>query len=76
MSLENASIEEYLRYLIEIFWSDEDECFIANVPDIKYCSAHGDTPEEALKEIKIALQAALEAMKEKGIEFPKPRKKE
>jgi predicted RNase H-like HicB family nuclease len=35
------------RYHINVFWSDEDSCWIADVPDLRYCSAHGDTPEEA-----------------------------
>ena len=35
------------RYHINIFWSDEDECWIADVPDLRYCSAHGATPEDA-----------------------------
>lgn len=58
------------KYPIEIFWSEEDECFIANVPDLKYCSAHGDTEEEALKQIKIALKAWIETVKEKGEKLP------
>ena len=36
---------------IEIFYSSEDEGYIANIPELKYCSAWGDTPEKALKEI-------------------------
>jgi len=44
-----------IAYPIVIFRDDEEDTFIADVPDLKYCSAHGDTPEEALREIKIAM---------------------
>jgi hypothetical protein len=36
------------RYHINLFWSDEDDAWIADAPDLTYCSAHGATPEEAL----------------------------
>ena len=41
------------RYHINLFWSDEDACWIADVPDLKPCSAHGDTPAEAIAEAEI-----------------------
>ena len=41
-------------YVIKIFFSEEDEGYIADIPEMKYCSAFGDTPEEALKEVLIA----------------------
>ena len=47
-------------YHINIFYSDEDGGYIADIPDLPYCSAYGDTPEEALKEILIAKEAWLE----------------
>ena len=34
-------------YHINIFYSEEDECYVADLPDFEYCSAFGDTPEEA-----------------------------
>jgi predicted RNase H-like HicB family nuclease len=61
------------RYHINLFWSDEDACWIADVPDLKFCSAHGDTPEEALAEIQIAMQAWLESAREHGDPIPEPR---
>ena len=60
------------RYEIDIFWSDEDKCFIANVPDLKYCSAHGDTQEEALAQVKVAIRGHLEVAKEFGHPIPEP----
>lgn len=67
---------EVPKYPIEIFYSEEDECYIANVPDIKYCSAHGETPEEALKEIQIALVTCIESLLDNDQELPRPSKKQ
>ena len=44
-------------YHINIFYSDEDEGYIADIPDLKYCSAFGNSPVEALREVQIAKQA-------------------
>ncbi len=44
-------------YHINIFYSEEDEGYIADIPDLKFCSAFGGTPEEALKELQIAKAA-------------------
>ena len=60
------------EYPIIVFWSDEDDAYIADVPDIRYCSAHGHTPEEAVREVRIALASMLEWMKEEGVELPPP----
>ena len=59
-------------YHINVFWSDEDACFIADIPDLEFCSAHGDTPEEALAEVLVAKQGWLAVAKERGIPIPKP----
>ena len=60
-------------YHINVFYSDEDECYIADIPDLKYCSAHGDTPEEAMHEVLIAKQIWLEVAHEDGLAIPEPR---
>ncbi len=60
-------------YHINIFYSEEDECYIADIPDLKYCSAHGPTPEEALREVLIAKEAWLAVAREKGLPIPEPR---
>ena len=57
-------------YHINIFYSDEDEGYIADIPDLKFCSAFGDTPEEALREVLIAKTAWLEAALEEGKPIP------
>jgi len=60
-------------YHINVFYSEEDECYVADIPDLKYCSAFGDTPEEAVRELQIAKAAWLEAARETGKPIPEPR---
>ena len=59
-------------YHINIFYSEEDECYIADIPDLPGCYAFGDTPEEALQELAIARELWLEVAQEKGISVPPP----
>lgn len=61
------------KYHINLFYSAEDGGYIADVPDLKYCSAHGPTPERALKEVLIAMEAWIAAAKAHGKRIPKPR---
>lgn len=60
-------------YHINVFYSEEDEAYIADIPDLKYCSAHGETPEEALHEVLIAKEGVLAVMREEGLPIPEPR---
>ena len=60
-------------YHINIFWSEEDSKYIADVPDLKYCSASGATPEEALQEVMIAKSLWREAAEDRGLPIPEPR---
>jgi predicted RNase H-like HicB family nuclease len=60
-------------YHINIFYSEEDEGYIADIPDLKFCSAFGNTPDEALHEVLIAKQAWIESAKENGKHIPSPR---
>jgi predicted RNase H-like HicB family nuclease len=48
-------------YHINIFYSHEDGGYIADIPDLRFCSAFGSTPEEALREVLIAKEAWLES---------------
>ena len=50
-------------YHINIFFSDEDGGYIADIPDLKNCSAFGDTPQQALEEVLIAQRLWLEEAK-------------
>lgn len=60
-------------YYVNVFWSGEDKCYIVDIPDLKYCSAHGATPEAALREVLVAREAWLEAAKANGKPIPRPR---
>ena len=60
-------------YHINIFYSDEDGGYIADIPDLEYCSAFGDTREQALAEVEQAKQAWLEAARQAGKPVPPPR---
>ncbi len=64
------------KYAIEIFYSEEDEGYIAVVPELPECSAFGETEEEALKEIKVAIDLWLETARRDGRDIPKPTGKE
>jgi len=61
------------KYHINVFYSEDDEGFIADIPDLKLCSAFGETPEKALAEVLIAQQAWLEAARKSGKEIPQAR---
>jgi len=60
-------------YHINIFWSDEDEAYVADIPDLDACSALGPTPAEALAEVERAKAAWLEAARMLGKPIPAPR---
>ena len=60
-------------YHINIFYSEEDGGYIADLPDFKHCSAFGDTPQEALRELLIAKKAWLDSIIEAGQPLPEPR---
>lgn len=60
-------------YHINVFYSETDEGYIADIPDLKSCSAFGETPEEALHEVLEAKKAWLEAAKANGKPIPEPR---
>ena len=62
-------------YHINIFYSEEDGGYIADIPDLDSCSAFGDTPEQALKELETAKKAWLEAARQSGKPIPAPRYK-
>ena len=59
-------------YTVIVFYSEEDGGYIADIPDLKYCSAFGDTPEEAVREVEIAKSLWLESAREDGIPIPAP----
>lgn len=62
------------NYSFRVLWSDEDECYIATSPEFPNLSAFGDSAQEALAELDIALEAAIETYEEEGWELPLPQK--
>jgi predicted RNase H-like HicB family nuclease len=60
-------------YHINVFYSDEDAGYIADIPDLKYCSAYGESPDDAVREVLIAKNAWLESARAQGKSIPRPR---
>jgi predicted RNase H-like HicB family nuclease len=60
-------------YHINIFYSEEDGGYIADIPDLKYCSAFGSTEEEALREVLKAKATWLETAKTEAKPIPEPK---
>ena len=61
------------RYEIILYWSAEDAAFIAEVPELPGCMAHGDTQDEALHQAQNAMAAWIEVAQELGRPIPEPR---
>ena len=60
-------------YHINVFYSEEDKGYIADIPDLKSCSALGETPEKAVAEVQIAKEAWLQSAKKNNRTIPNPR---
>ena len=61
------------KYEIIIYWNETDKIFIAEIPELKGCIAHGQSQDEALKEVSIVAEEWMEIAKEKGWEIPQPK---
>ena len=61
------------KYETIIYWSDEDKAFVAEVPELPGCMAHGDTHEVALANIKEAIQLWIDTAREFGDSLPEPK---
>lgn len=61
------------RYHINLFWSEREESWVADVPDLKSCAALGDTPEEAIAEARLAIDGWLETARANGLAIPEAR---
>lgn len=59
-------------YHINVFYSNEDKGWIADIPDLPHCSAFGSTAEEAVREVTLAKAAWLESARSSGEPIPKP----
>jgi predicted RNase H-like HicB family nuclease len=61
------------HYHINVFWYEPDRCWISDVPDLSGCSAHGETPTEAVREAEVAIGLWLDVAREHGNVIPEPR---
>ncbi|MCC6921894.1 MAG: type II toxin-antitoxin system HicB family antitoxin [Nitrosomonas sp.] len=61
------------KYETIIYWSDEDQSFIADVPELPGCMAHGASPNEALANAQEAMQLWLDTAREFGDPVPEPK---
>ena len=61
------------RYEIIIFWSDDDRAFVADVPELPGCMAHGATNAEALRNAQEAIELWIETAREDGRAIPEPK---
>lgn len=64
-----------MKYLVEVFWSEEDHGYVAVVPDLPGCSAIGATPEDAVHEVAEAIEAWIEACRAADEPVPEPKAK-
>ena len=62
-----------LRYEIILYWSEEDQAFIAEVPELPGCAADGETYQEALQNVEVIMQEWIETAKELGRPIPEPK---
>lgn len=61
------------RYEIILYWSNEDQVFVAEMPELHGCLAHGETQEFALANIKEAMNLWLDTAKQYGDKIPQPK---
>ena len=61
------------KYEVIIYWSEEDAAFVAEVPQLTGCMAHGDSPEAALSSVNEAIGLWLDTAKELGQKIPEPK---
>jgi predicted RNase H-like HicB family nuclease len=64
-----------LHYEINLYWSEEDQAFIAEVPELPGCAADGETYQEALHNVEIIMQEWIETTKQLGRPIPEPRQR-
>jgi len=61
------------KYEVIVYWSEEDEAYVAEVPELPGCMAEGATYEEALKNIQVIISEWIETAKGLGREIPTPK---
>jgi predicted RNase H-like HicB family nuclease len=66
-------MRDALKHEVIIYWSAEDEAFLAEVPELPGCMADGQTPEEALRNAHVVARQWIETARELGRAVPEPR---
>jgi predicted RNase H-like HicB family nuclease len=61
------------KYEVIIYWSDEDNAFVAEVPELAGCMADGATYQEALASAEVVIQEWIETARELGRTIPEPK---
>ena len=61
------------RYEIILYWSAQDDAFVAEVPELPGCAAHGSTQIEALRQVQEAMELWLDVARERGVAVPEPK---
>lgn len=61
------------HYHINLFWSDEDDCWIADAPDLRSCTTHGETRAAALANMEEAMRGWLEVARDRSVALPEAR---
>jgi predicted RNase H-like HicB family nuclease len=62
-----------IKYEIIMYWSEEDQAYIAEVPELPGCAADGETYQQALSNVEVVIQEWIEAASEAGREVPTPK---
>lgn len=62
-----------MKYEIILYWSNEDQVFVAEVPELPGCMAHGESLESALENVKTAIELWLDTAREFGDPIPEPK---
>jgi len=63
------------KYELIVYWSDEDDSFIAEVPELAGCMADGNSYSDVVKNVEIVINQWIETAKELGREIPQPKGK-
>jgi predicted RNase H-like HicB family nuclease len=71
--LEEKPMSEKYRYELVIYWSEEDQAFIAEVPELAGCAADGSTYAEAVANVEVIIDEWIETAKKLGREIPEPK---
>lgn len=62
-----------IRYEVIIYWSGEDNAFVAEAPELPGCAADGSTYQEALANLEVIIQEWIETAKQLGRQIPQPK---